>query len=204
MSTYGVLFVATEDELALMFPGWSLPRAEPDLRTVFDLRLGKPVVAPWWVPDGFSSDHPASPLPRDLRRPAVPPVVPPEPDEAFLEERAPKALKSLPHACLRQFDSSDLVALVRHLVPDDELRPARVAPDNPAIVKLSSHAILGLSAYKSSADLAELAEQWAHLSSEHGTSLDPITTHRILQILRALVTVASQSVGRDVCLFCES
>lgn len=203
MSTYGVLFVATEDELVSMFPGWSAPRDVPTTRVVFDLDAGKPKETAWWVPDTFVSDHPASPLPRELRRPAVPPVVPPEADEAFLEERAPKALRALPHACLRQFGPKDLRELVRHLVPDDPERPLRVAPDGTSIMAFPFGAVLGLSAYKSSADLAELAEQWAQRSADTGGELDPVKAHRILQILRALVAAASSAPGREIGLFCE-
>jgi hypothetical protein len=93
------LFVATDADLDACLPGWRLPLAEPRLVEQINPFTRESMTLRTWDPGRPPKAGPPRSIRDGRRRKAVPPILPPEGDEArWLEEKdTPALLRTLPH-----------------------------------------------------------------------------------------------------------
>jgi hypothetical protein len=217
VTTYATLFAATEEEIAGIFPGWSLPRAAPVEVRKRNPFTGEEKVFWSWTPGspddkgrlsgsrGFSPVGSACEpiLPPDSV--PIPPALPPEgPEEEELEELAPPALRTLPHVALEVFFPRQLEALASALGVRSRGRPARVAPDGRTLECLPEMATWELAAVLEE-DLPRLAKEWAEADArEWGFSTGFVEDAPVaLRRVHALARIAA-ATGRRICLFLQT
>jgi hypothetical protein len=127
LATRTTLFVATDDDLRRLFPGWRYPSKGPLSRDALNPFTRTPMMVTSWDPR--PPDMPISARPslyEPGERDTIPPVFLPETDhEHRLEEDAPIQLRALPHAVVMGIAVDELEALadVLGVTP----RPARFA-----------------------------------------------------------------------------
>ncbi|MBI5537367.1 MAG: hypothetical protein HY898_31885 [Deltaproteobacteria bacterium] len=202
MAIFVTLFAATEGELDRIFPGWPKPPEAPTLVRVDDPDTGEERTEKRWVPEGEVS---ASLLLADPQSAAevMAPVLEPESEyERHMEERAPRVLRTLPHACLKHLFGRHLDALASLLLGRPiEARPARVTPDGFPIDRLAQEGMVALSRM-SPTDLPQLAERWARGPAKgFEGQADALWA---LRRVHALAVLCTGTVQRSLCLWIES
>ena len=203
MGSNSTLFAATEEELFVLLPDWLVPRDKPIEKKRLNRFTPRAMLRPSWVPDeGTAATVPPAAAKKQLG-PIIPSVIPPEGEfadyEASLEERAPKRLRTVPHACLRNVSGDHLASLATLLRIPPDPRPVRVLPSGEVVDRLADGATRQIATLSDGA-LSRLAGKWAQDSKVAFPSAD-----EALWVLRRVQALARLSAGteRRICVFVE-
>jgi hypothetical protein len=162
MAIYTTLFVATDAELTVLFPGWRAPRKKPVVAERTNPFTGEPVRCLTWDPGRKPESGSGPSLFVRHRQKAVPPVLAPEDDyQSWLEASAPALLRTLPHSAMKGVTGFDLLMLAQSLL-NQELPPARFVDcrqDEGMVETLPAAAVQPL-ANLAEDRLAEVAAGW--------------------------------------------
>jgi hypothetical protein len=206
MAIYTTIFAATEADLRELFPGWSSPLAEPLLEQQINPFTKQPMMVKSWVPRASTDPGRAVDLSQlyESAAPILAPVVPPEGEFSgyaiTLEERAPRALRALPHASFKNVLGTHLLAIACAVGVESDGQPARVGPDGTQLDCLPRAAVSALAGL-AEGELPNLAERLVDEGFDDVGGADDVL--RILRAVHALAIIAL-STDRVVCVFVDA
>jgi hypothetical protein len=202
MAMFVTLFVASEVQLDLIFPGWLRPARQPTCVQCQDPSTGAQAWVKRWTPPTTTVEQAKLPS-GSPPAPFVPPALPTESEfEQHMEERAPSVLRALPHACLKNLFVHHLESLAALLLGNPiDARPARVTPDGFAIDRLPDEAVVALAHLPGNA-LDDLAARWA--SDRKQGFEGPADALWVLRRIQALAQLCTNAEQRSLCLWVEA
>jgi hypothetical protein len=208
MGSYHTFFVARDEHLDRLFPGWKRAKPEQELVRGVNPFTKEKIMVPTWAPI-----EPATPLGKpslydDVWGPPVPPIIEVENDYmAMIEDAGPPGLRARPHFRAKNCDPFAVFdPLVAALVGgDDPVPPARIGcsgdDDVPNVWVLPDAAAQKLAATQDR-DLPPIMQQVLLAdvtgSRDTDTAAREYYVERGLRPLRALAIEAGRS-GARVC-----